>query len=46
MDLIIFYANGQTFKFSQVTNLKIEADKVDFDYYGLSTQWQQDKLTF
>ena len=46
MDLIIFYANGQTFKFSQVTNLKIDGDKVEFDYFGLSTQWQQDKLTF
>ena len=41
MDLIIFYANGQTFKFSQVTNLKIEGDKVDFDYYGLSRQWHR-----
>ena len=38
MDLIIFYANGQTFRFSQVTNLKIEGDKVEFDYFGLSTQ--------
>ena len=38
MDLIIFYANGQTFRFSQVTNLKIEGDKIEFDYYGQSTQ--------
>lgn len=38
MDLILFYANGQTFRFSQVTNLKVEGDKVEFDYYGLSTQ--------
>ena len=33
MDLILFYANGQTFRFSQVTNLKVEGDKVEFDYY-------------
>ena len=38
MDLIIFYANGQTFKFGQVTNLKIDGDKVEFDYFGASTQ--------
>lgn len=38
MDLILFYENGQTFRFNQVTNLKVEGDKVEFDYYGLSTQ--------
>lgn len=38
MDLILFYENGQTFRFSQVTNLKVEGDKVEFDYYGLSTR--------
>lgn len=38
MDIILFYVNGQTFRFSQVTSLKIEGDKVEFDYFGLSTQ--------
>lgn len=38
MDLILFYANGQTFRFSQVSNLKIEGDKFEFDYFGMSTQ--------
>jgi len=38
VDLIIFYPNGQTFRFSQVTNLKMEGDKVEFDYYGVSTK--------
>lgn len=38
MDLILFYATGQTFRFGQVTNLKVEGDKVEFDYFGASTQ--------
>lgn len=38
MDLIIFYANGQTFRFGQVDNLKIDGDKLEFDYFGVSTQ--------
>ena len=38
MDLILFYGNGQTFRFTQVTNLMVDGDKVDFDYYGVSTQ--------
>lgn len=38
MDLIIFYENGQTFRFGQVTNLKIDGDTVEFDYFGVSTQ--------
>ena len=45
MDLIIFYANGQTFRFSQVTNLKMEGDKVEFDYYGVSTQTNRHALS-
>ena len=38
MDLIIFYENGQTFRFGQVANLKIDGGKVEFDYFGASTQ--------
>lgn len=38
MDLILFYATGQTFRFNQVSNLKIDGDKVEFDYFGKSTQ--------
>lgn len=38
MDLIIFYENGQTFRFGQVTNLKIDGDMIEFDYFGVSTQ--------
>jgi len=38
MDLILFYASGQTFRFNQVSNLKIEEGKAEFDYFGLSTQ--------
>lgn len=38
MDLILFYGTGQTFQFSQVSNLMVDGDKVDFDYYGVSTQ--------
>ena len=38
MDLIIFYTNGQTFRFGQVTMLKTEGDKIEFDYFGASTQ--------
>lgn len=38
MDLILFYANGTTFRFGQVTNFKVTGEQVEFDYYGLSTQ--------
>lgn len=38
MDLIIFYANGTTFRFGQVINLKIEGGQIEFDYFGVSTQ--------
>ena len=38
MDLIIFYTNGQTFRFGQVTMLKTEGDKIEFEYFGASTQ--------
>ena len=38
MDLILFYENGQTFRFEQVSNLRITGDEVEFDYFGKSTQ--------
>lgn len=38
MDLRIFYTNGQTLRFEQVTNLKIDGDKIEFDYFEISTQ--------
>lgn len=38
MDLILFYENGQTFRFEQVENLRITGDEVEFDYFGRSTQ--------
>lgn len=37
MDLIIFYANGTTFRFGQVANLQVDGDKINFDYFGVST---------
>lgn len=38
MDIIIFYPNGTTFRFGQVTNLKVDGADVEFDYFGNSTQ--------
>jgi len=38
MDLILFYANGTTYRFSQVTNFVVKGDEVEFDYFGVSTQ--------
>lgn len=38
MDLIIFYPNGTTFRFGQVTNLIIKKNEAEFDYFGVSTQ--------
>ena len=38
MDLIIFYPNGTTFRFGQVSNLKVIEDTVEFDYFGVATQ--------
>ena len=38
MDLILFYANGTTFRFQQVQNFIVKDNEVEFDYFGQSTQ--------
>ena len=38
MDLILFYENGQTFRFRQVQNLKVDGKNLEFDYFGEATQ--------
>ena len=38
MDLILFYANGQTYRFGNVCDLKINNDEFEFKYFGESTK--------
>lgn len=37
MNIILFFKGQTTYKFDQVSNLKVSENKVEFDYYGLST---------
>ena len=37
MNIILFFKGQTTYKFEQVSNLKVSENKVEFDYYGQST---------
>lgn len=39
-DLIVFYSNGQTFRFQKVTHLKVsrKGSRISFCYFGESTK--------
>ena len=48
MDLILFYDNGQTYRFQDVTILKIydNGRRIEFDYFGQSTQKKRKAVFF
>ena len=38
MNLILFYDNGQTIKFNDVSNFKLFDDKAEFNYFDIPSK--------